>query len=103
MNEIEKLNMIAEWQKQHKQLIQDLDNSKKRILELEKENAELQEENGKSLQRITQLEKDVTENESDCSMCDFPKLKQDLEKENKQLKQRIKYWIAEYEKLFNED
>lgn len=59
MNEIEKLNMIAEWQKQHKQLIQDLDNFKKRILE--------------------------------------------LEKENKQLKQQIKYWKAEYEKLFNED
>ena len=38
--------------------------------ELEKENAELQEENGKLLQRIIQLEKDVTENESDCSMCD---------------------------------
>ena len=42
---------------------------------------ELEEENGKLLQRITQLEKDVTENESDCSMCDFPKLKQDLEKQ----------------------
>lgn len=64
---------------------------------------ELQEENGKLLQRIAQLEKDVTENESDCLMCDFPKLKQDLEKENKQLKQQIKYWKAEYEKLFNED
>ena len=35
MNEIEKLNMIAEWQEQHKQLIEDLDNSKKRIAELE--------------------------------------------------------------------
>ncbi len=35
MNEIEKLNMISEWQEQHKQLIEDLDNSKKRIEELE--------------------------------------------------------------------
>lgn len=35
MNEIEKLNMIAEWQEQYKQLIEDLDNSKKRIEELE--------------------------------------------------------------------
>ena len=34
MTEIEKLNMIAEWQEQHKQLIEDLDNSKKRIAEL---------------------------------------------------------------------
>lgn len=41
MSEIEKLNMIAEWQEQHKQLIEDLDNSKKRITELEKENREL--------------------------------------------------------------
>lgn len=41
MSEIEKLNMIAEWQEQHKQLIEDLDNSKKRIAELEKENAEV--------------------------------------------------------------
>lgn len=44
MSEIEKLNMIAEWQEQYKQLIEDLDNSKKRIAELEKENAELKEE-----------------------------------------------------------
>ena len=43
MSEIEKLNMIAEWQEQHKQLIEDLDNSKKRIAELKKENAELLE------------------------------------------------------------
>lgn len=35
MSEIERLNMIAEWQEQHKQLIEDLDNSKKRIEELE--------------------------------------------------------------------
>lgn len=35
MSEIERLNMIAEWQEQHKQLIEDLDNSKKRIAELE--------------------------------------------------------------------
>lgn len=35
MSEIEKLNMIAEWQEQYKQLIEDLDNSKKRIEELE--------------------------------------------------------------------
>ena len=35
MSEIEKLNMIAEWQEQHKQLIEDLNNSKKRIAELE--------------------------------------------------------------------
>ena len=35
MSEIEKLNMIAEWQEQYKQLIEDLDNSKKRIAELE--------------------------------------------------------------------
>jgi hypothetical protein len=35
MSEIEKLNMIAEWQEQHKQLIEDLDNSKKQIAELE--------------------------------------------------------------------
>ena len=41
MSEIEKLNMIAEWQEQHKQLIEDLNNSKKRIADLEKENAEL--------------------------------------------------------------
>lgn len=41
MSEIEKLNMIAEWQEQYKQLIEDLDNSKKRIVDLEKENAEL--------------------------------------------------------------
>ena len=41
MNTIERLNMIAEWQEQHKQLIEDLENSKKRIAELEKENAEL--------------------------------------------------------------
>ena len=34
MTEIEKLNMIAEWQEQHKQLIEGLDNSKKRITEL---------------------------------------------------------------------
>ena len=34
MSEIEKLNMIAEWQEQHKQLIEDLDNSKKQIEEL---------------------------------------------------------------------
>ena len=41
MSEIEKLNMIAEWQEQHKQLIEDLNNSKKQIADLEKENAEL--------------------------------------------------------------
>lgn len=35
MSEIEKLNIIAEWQEQHKQLIEDLYNSKKRIAELE--------------------------------------------------------------------
>ena len=35
MSEIEKLNIIAEWQEQHKQLIEDLNNSKKRIAELE--------------------------------------------------------------------
>ena len=35
MNTIERLNMIAEWQEQHKQLIEDLENSKKRIAELE--------------------------------------------------------------------
>ena len=35
MSEIEKLNIIAEWQEQHKQLIEDLSNSKKRIAELE--------------------------------------------------------------------
>ena len=56
------------------------------IAELEKE----AEENGKLLQRIVQLEKDVIENESNCSMCDFPKLKQDLEKENAELKERLK-------------
>lgn len=44
MSEIEKLNMIAEWQEQHKQLIEDLDNSKKRITDLEKENTELRKE-----------------------------------------------------------
>ena len=47
---------------------------------------ELQEENGKLLQRIEQLEKDVTENESDCSICDFPKLKTDLEKQIEKMK-----------------
>ena len=46
---------------------------------------DLEKENGKLLQRIIQLEKDVTENESDCSMCNFPKLKQDLEKEKCEL------------------
>ena len=35
MTEIEKLNMIAEWQEQHKQLIENLDNSKKCITDLE--------------------------------------------------------------------
>ena len=60
-----------------------------KIKDLEKENTELKEKNGKLLQRIIQLEKDVTENESDCSMCDFPKLKQDLEKENVSLKSMI--------------
>ena len=48
--------------------------------------AELEKENGKLLQRIEQLEKDVIENESDCSMCNFPKLKTELEKENAKLK-----------------
>ena len=47
---------------------------------------ELKEENGKLLQRIEQLEKDVIENESDCSMCDFPKLKKDLEKQIEKMK-----------------
>ena len=37
MSKIEKLNMIAQWQEQHKQLIEDLDISKKRIAELEKQ------------------------------------------------------------------
>lgn len=41
MSEIEKLNMIAEWQEQHKQLIEDLDNSKKRLADLEKEKSEI--------------------------------------------------------------
>lgn len=50
MSEIEKLNMIAEWQEQYKQLIEDLDNSKKRIADLEKENAEL-----KSLKDVADL------------------------------------------------
>ena len=54
---------------------------------------ELEEENGKLLQRIKQLEKDVIENESECSMCDFPKLKQDLEKQIKQAKEIIKFLI----------
>lgn len=27
----------------------------------------------------------------------------DLKKENAELKQKVKYWKAEYEKLFNED
>ena len=52
MSEIEKLNMIAEWQEQHKQLIEDLDNSKKRITKLEKENARLKEINAHTLSHL---------------------------------------------------
>lgn len=87
-------------------LLQKLSDREKRIAELERklEQTEkdltdyqfnypkikdLEKENGKLLQRIIQLEKDVTENESDCSMCDFPKLKQDLEKENAELKEQL--------------
>ena len=56
MNTIERLNMIAEWQEQHKQLIEDLDNSKKRIAELEKENAELKRDYDKRGSTIISLE-----------------------------------------------
>ena len=49
--------MIAEWQEQHKQLIEDLDNSKERINELEKENADLKADiellkNGETLKEL---------------------------------------------------
>ena len=40
-------NKANEWQEQHKQLIENLDNYKKRIAELEKENAELKEQGDK--------------------------------------------------------
>ena len=66
---------------------------------------ELEEANGKLLQRITQLEKDVTENESDCSMCDFPKLKQDLEKQLEQAKKYLEecvYNVVSPERLRND-
>ena len=55
---------------------------------------ELQEENGRLLQRIKQLEKDVIENESDCSMCDFPKLKTNLEKQTEKAKEHIRTLIS---------
>ena len=45
--------------------------------------------NRKLLPRIEQLEKDVIENESDCSMCDFPKLKTDFEKQLTEAKEII--------------
>ena len=83
------------WQKMYKnrckeylQLEQKLEQTEKDLTDYQfnyPSIEKLSEENGKLLQRIEQLEKDVIENESDCSMCDFPKLKQDLEKENAEL------------------
>ena len=73
MSEIEKLNMIAEWQEQYKQLIEDLDNSKKRIVDLEKENANVKE----ALEGYKKIAKW-------CDKCD--KIA-DLEKENAELKE----------------
>ena len=66
-----------------------------------KEQKMLQEKNGKLLQRIEQLEKDVIENESDCLICDFPKLKTDLEKQNDELKDKIKELEKQIEKLIH--
>lgn len=48
-------------------------------------------------QKLEQTEKDLTDYQFN-----YPKIK-DLEKENAELKQHLKYWKAEYEKLFNED
>ena len=92
---IKKLNMIAEWQEQHKQLIEDLDNSKKRIAELEKQLAisehdrehndyELTEVYGK----VAELEKENAELKTDykvlsCSVGDFGELQDKLEEEQR--------------------
>ena len=61
MNEIEKLNMIAEWQEQHKQLIEDLDNSKKRIEELEKDKAYTEGQLDEQIQATLKLQKENAE------------------------------------------
>lgn len=62
MSEIEKLNMIAEWQEQHKQLIEDLDNSKKRTTELEAENAELKDDNKVMADNYSKMEQKFYDN-----------------------------------------
>jgi len=98
MSEIEKLNMIAEWQEQHKQLIEDLNNSKKRIEELEKENAQWKQRNETLKDALEharkiygdELEKSYKENaEFKEQLYAFDEEREKIRKENAELKKRV--------------
>ena len=87
MSEIEKLNMIAEWQEQYKQLIEDLDNSKKRIAELEEKlaNADYQLEGRDN--EIAELKKSCDETQELLDKQIEATFK--LDKENAELKEDL--------------
>ena len=90
MTTLDKLNMIAEWQEQNKQLIQDLENSKKRIAELEQviaNNAYYQNGYKVGQNEISlKYEKKLFEKNNAIEIREF-RIKE-LEKENAELKER---------------